>query len=179
VVIITLPPPDQPSKGKTITAYTYTDDPPASLTPPPHRGPAMSPAYSDARRSRRVVSPRRAAAMVLLLGALALAAYYCFYSDVAVQFLGMEEEEAQRERNETKSFLLPLYPKARQGRALREFGDIKLAAKRVDDGGGGGGRKFTKKLDAKGATSAGTNSTVLLPIKGNVFPDGCVITSGI
>jgi hypothetical protein len=109
--------------------------------------------------------------MLLVLGALALAAYYCIYSDVAVQFLGMEEEEAQRERrNETKSFLLPLYPKARQGRALREFGDIKLAAKRVDDG--GGGRKVTKKL--QGATSAGTNSTVLLPIKGNVFPDGCV-----
>ena len=114
--------------------------------------------------------------MVLLLGALALAAYYCFYSDVAVGFLGMEEEEAQEERNETKSFLLPLYPKARQGRALREFGDIKLAAKRLDDG-GGGTRRVTKKLDVKGAraTSAGTNSTVLLPIKGNVFPDGCVL----
>uniref|UniRef100_A0ACD5Z6T6 Uncharacterized protein n=1 Tax=Avena sativa TaxID=4498 RepID=A0ACD5Z6T6_AVESA len=174
VVIITLPPPDQPSKGKTITAFTYTDDPPSSLTPPPHRGPAMAPAYADARRSRRAVSPRRAAAMLLVLGALALAAYYCFYSDVAVQFLGMEEEEAQKERNETKSFLLPLYPKARQGRALREFGDIKLAAKRVDDGGGG---KVTKKLEVKGATSAGTNSTVLLPIKGNVFPDGQYYTS--
>jgi hypothetical protein len=168
VVVITLPPHDQPSKGKTITAYTYTDDPPGAL--PPHRGPASA----DSRRSRRAVSPRRAAAMLLVLGALALAAYYCIYSDVAVQFLGMEEEEAQRERrNETKSFLLPLYPKARQGRALREFGDIKLAAKRVDDG--GDARKVTKKLQANGAAaSAGTNSTVLLPIKGNVFPDGCV-----
>ncbi|KAF7090832.1 hypothetical protein CFC21_093525 [Triticum aestivum] len=174
VVIITLPPPDQPSKGKTITAFTYTDEPGAGAPAlPPHRGPPMATAGREARRSRRAVS-RRAGAMVLVLGALALAAYYSFYSDVAVQFLGMEEEEAQKERNETKSFLFQLYPKAHQGRALREFGDIKLAAKRVDDG---GGRKVTKKLDVKGATSAGTNSTVLLPIKGNVFPDGQYYTS--
>jgi hypothetical protein len=112
--------------------------------------------------------------MVLVLGALAVAAYYSFYSDVAVQFLGMQEE-AQNERNETKSFLLPLYPKARQGRALREFGDIKLAARRFDnDGGGGVGRKSRNKLEVKKAAAAGTNSTALLPIKGNVFPDGCV-----
>lgn len=112
--------------------------------------------------------------MVLVLGAFALAAYYCFYSDVAVQFLGVEEEEVEKERNETRSFLLPLYPKTRQGRALREFGDIKLAAKKIDDG---GVRKGVNKLEAKRATSAGTNSTVLLPIKGNVFPDGQYYTS--
>lgn len=103
--------------------------------------------------------------MALVLGALAVAAYYCFYSDVAVQFLGIEQEEAQR--NETRSFLLPLYPKARQGRALREFGDVKLAARRIDGGGG----KARNKMEVKKAT---TNSTALLPIKGNVFPDGCV-----
>uniref|UniRef100_A0A0E0K4U7 Peptidase A1 domain-containing protein n=1 Tax=Oryza punctata TaxID=4537 RepID=A0A0E0K4U7_ORYPU len=178
VVIITLPPPDQPSKGKTITAFTYTDDdvaPPPQPTPPPTRAPV--PAVAGARRSRRGFSPRRAALMVLVLGALAVAAYYSFYSDVAVQFLGMEEE-AQKERNETKSFLLPLYPKARQGRALREFGDIKLAARRVDnDGGGGVGRKSRNKLEVKKTAAAGTNSTALLPIKGNVFPDGQYYTS--
>ncbi|KQK01610.1 aspartyl protease APCB1 [Brachypodium distachyon] len=175
VVIITLPPPDQPSKGKTITAYTYTDDPGTPPTPPPPpRRPRSGMDPAAARRPRRVVSPRRAAAMVLVLGAFALAAYYCFYSDVAVQFLGVEEEEVEKERNETRSFLLPLYPKTRQGRALREFGDIKLAAKKIDDG---GVRKGVNKLEAKRATSAGTNSTVLLPIKGNVFPDGQYYTS--
>jgi hypothetical protein len=167
VVIITLPPPDQPSKGKTITAFTYSDDPGAPLPP---QEPAMGyPVPPGARRrSRRALSPRRVAAMALVLGALAVAAYYCFYSDVAVQFLGMEQEEAQKERNETRSFLLPLYPKARQGRALREFGDVKLAAKRVDDG----GRTAANKMKVGKAAAAGTNSTALLPIKGNVFPDG-------
>ncbi|KAL5208604.1 hypothetical protein ABZP36_033039 [Zizania latifolia] len=174
VVIISLPPPDQPSKGKTITAFTYTDDA-APLAPTPPR--ALVPAAAaEARRSRRVFSARRAAAMVLVLGALVVAAYYCFYSDVAVQFLGMEEEEAQKERNETKSFLLPLYPKARQGRKLREFGDVKLAARRVDDDGRrDGSRNAKNKLEVKKA--ARTNSTTLLPIKGNVFPDGQYYTS--
>ncbi|CAN6246232.1 unnamed protein product [Urochloa humidicola] len=131
-------------------------------------------AAESRRRSRRRLTPRRVGAMALVLGALAVAAYYIFYSDVAVQFLGMEQEEVQKERNETRSFLLPLYPKARQGRALREFGDVKLAAKRVDDG----GRKATNKLEVKKAAAAGTtNSTTLLPIKGNVFPDGQYYTS--
>jgi hypothetical protein len=171
VVIITLPPPDQPSKGKTITAFTYSDDPGA---PPPPQEPAMGypVAAETRRRSRRRLSPRRVGAMVLVLGALAVAAYYCFYSDVAVQFLGMEQEEAQR--NETRSFLLPLYPKARQGRSLRESGDVKLAAKRVDDG----GRKAVSKMEVKKAAAAGTNSTALLPIKGNVFPDGYAYNRG-
>ncbi|CAL4885185.1 unnamed protein product [Urochloa decumbens] len=170
VVIITLPPPDQPSKGKTITAFTYSDDPGA---PPPSQEPAMGypVAGESRRRPRRRLTARRVGAMALVLGALAVAAYYVFYSDVAVQFLGIEQEEA---RNETRSFLLPLYPKARQGRALREFGDVKLAAKRVDDG----GRKATNKLEVKKAAAAGTtNSTTLLPIKGNVFPDGQYYTS--
>ncbi|RLN07804.1 hypothetical protein C2845_PM11G26120 [Panicum miliaceum] len=172
VVIITLPPPDQPSKGKTITAFTYSDDPGA---PPPPQEPAMGypVAPGGRRRSRRALSARRVAAFALVLGALAVAAYYCFYSDVAVQFLGMEQEEAHKERNETRSFLLPLYPKARQGRALREFGDVKLAAKRVDDG----GRKAANKMEVRKAAAAGTNSTALLPIKGNVFPDGQYYTS--
>ncbi|KAF8729566.1 hypothetical protein HU200_017508 [Digitaria exilis] len=170
VVIITLPPPDQPSKGKTITAFTYSDDPAA---PPPPQGLVMGyPAAAEPRRrSRRALSARRVAAMVLVLGALAVAAYYCFYSDMAVQFLGVEQEEAQR--NETRSFLLPLYPKAGQGRALREFGDVKLAAKRVDDG----GVKATNKMEVRRVAAAGTNSTALLPIKGNVFPDGQYYTS--
>jgi hypothetical protein len=159
VVIITLPPPDQPSKGKTITAFTYTDDPDPPRPPPPPPEPVMGyPEVTGVRRSRRVLSAWRMGAMALLLGAVAVATYYCFYSDVAVQFLGMEQEEARR--NETRSFLLPLYPKARQGRTLREFGDIKLAA-----------RKAKNKMEVK---KAATNSTALLPIKGNVFPDGCV-----
>jgi hypothetical protein len=167
VVIITLPPSDQPSKGKTITAFTYTDD-----APPPPRPPEPVMGYPAAtqvrRRPRRVLSTRRVAAAALVLGALAVAAYYCFYSDVAVQFLGMEQEEAQKDRNETRSFLLPLHPKARQGRALREFGDVKLAARRIDDG----WRKARNKMEVAKAAAAGTNSTALLPIKGNVFPDG-------
>ncbi|CAD6249619.1 unnamed protein product [Miscanthus lutarioriparius] len=168
VVIITLPPSDQPSKGKTITAFTYTDD-----APPPEPVMGYPAATGVRRRPRRVLSTRRVAAAALVLGALAVAAYYCFYSDVAVQFLGMEQEEAQKERNETRSFLLPLFPKARQGRALREFGDVKLAARRVDDG----GRKARNKMEVAKAAAAGTNSTALLPIKGNVFPDGQYYTS--
>ncbi|XP_035822773.1 aspartyl protease APCB1 isoform X1 [Zea mays] len=170
VVIITLPPADQPSKGKTVTAFAYTNDPPPPRSPP---DPVMGyPAATEARRRpRRALSTRRVATAALVLGALAVAAYYCFYSDVAVQFLGMEQEEEQR--NETRSFLLPLYPKARQGRALREFGDVKLAARRVDDG----GRKARNRMEVAKAATARTNSTALLPIKGNVFPDGQYYTS--
>jgi hypothetical protein len=170
VVIITLPPPDQPSKGKTITAFTYTDDPAAPPPPPPPEPVMGYPAVAGVRGSRRVLSARRVGAIALVLGAVAVAAYYCVYSDVAMQFLGLEQEEAQR--NETRSFLLPLYPKARQGRALRELGDAKLTARRVDEG--GGGKKAKNDMEVK---KAAANSTALLPIKGNVFPDGQYYTS--
>jgi hypothetical protein len=168
VVIITLPPPDQPFKSKTVTAFTYTDDPAAPPLPPPPEPVMGYPAVAGVRRSRRVLSARQVGAIALLLGAVAV--YYCVYSDVGVQFLGLEQEEAQK--NETRSFLLPLYPKARQGRALREFGDVKLAVRMVDEG--GGGKKMKNKMEVK---KAATNSTALLPIKGNVFPDGWVQSS--
>jgi hypothetical protein len=167
VVIITLPPPDQPSKGKTVTAFTYTDDPAAPPPPPPPEPVMGYPAVAGVRRSRQVLSARRVGPIALLLGSVA--AYYCVYSDVAVQFLGLEQEA---QRNETRSFLLPLYPKARQGRALRDLGDVKPAARRVSEG--GGGKKAKNKMEVK---KAAANSTALLPVKGNVFPDGCVQSS--
>lgn len=96
----------------------------------------------------------RAAEALLLLAALAVAGHYCLYSaDVAVRFLG---EGWRWSEGQSTSFLLPLYPKA---------------------GDGPGGVKTGAEDDAAAGARAGVNSTVVLPVRGNVFPDRQYYTS--
>lgn len=65
-------------------------------------------------------------------------------------------------KNETKSFLLQLYPKQR-GRVLREIGDVKLAQVRVQE---------KNAVPVRSAPTGSDNSSTVLPIQGNVYPDG-------
>lgn len=85
----------------------------------------------------------------------------------------MEEEEG-RPRQETRSFLLPLYAKSR-GRELREVRDVKLTAMGVGDD---SERVKQKRVRSEmTVVSAAVNSTVVFPVKGNAYPDGQYYTS--
>ncbi|RRT77832.1 hypothetical protein B296_00006868 [Ensete ventricosum] len=161
VVIITLPPPDNPFKGKTVTAFTLSDDPP----PPPHAplaaaaAVARSPLARAARRS--LLSPRSAAAAVLGASLFLFSLWICLFSEAPLQlFDGPPLEEDGRRQEEERSFLLPLYPKS-GGRALREVGDLKL-----------GSISRKRKQSGNMETYASANSSTVLPIGGNLFPDG-------
>lgn len=69
-------------------------------------------------------------------------------------------EEDGRRQEEERSFLFPLYPKS-GGRALREVGGVKL-----------GSISRKRKQSGKMETYASANSSTVLPIGGNLFPDG-------
>ncbi|XP_078159483.1 eukaryotic aspartyl protease family protein isoform X2 [Carex rostrata] len=163
VVIISLPPSDDPSKGKTITAFTLSDGD-SSFTPPP------PPTISTPSAIVRSPSPPRPSlfspekAIFALLAAVFIAAsmYGCLYSELPYQLLSGSVKEEMK-KNETKSFLLQLYPKQR-GRTLREMGDVKLAQEK---------KAVTVRSDSTGSV----NSSTVFPIQGNVYPDGQYYTS--
>ena len=99
-------------------------------------------------RERRVASLWSVAGALLVVAALAVAGHYCLYHDPAA----FSREEGR------SSFLLPLYPKSGGGGA---------GAGAAGESAGG------VKPDSAGAETR-ENSSAVLPIRGNVFPDGCV-----
>ncbi|KAJ3694801.1 hypothetical protein LUZ60_000178 [Juncus effusus] len=167
VVIITLPPADNPSKGKTITAFTLSDSSP-SFTPPPFTPPPQAPPVTLRPRYGFRVSPKKVFFAFMMVVFVGMSIYASLSSEFAIQILsGTELEEETREKNETRSFLFQLYPKAR-GRVLREVGDVKLAQTKV---------KESKMASVKAGVSRDANSGAVFPIQGNVYPDGQYYTS--
>jgi hypothetical protein len=165
VVIISLPPSDDPSKGKTVTAFTLSDGD-SAFTPPPPASPTPS-AFSQPLSPPRpsLFSPKKVILYLLAAVFVAVSIYGCLYSELSYQLLSGSVREEMR-KNETKSFLLQLYPKQR-GRVLRETGDVKLAQVRVQDG-------TEKKLTGtvRSDPTGSDNSSTVFPIQGNVYPDG-------
>lgn len=91
--------------------------------------------------------------------------YGCLYSELSYQLLSGSVKEEMK-KNETKSFLLHLYPKQR-GRTLRETGDVKLAQVRAQDG-----IEEKKAVTVRSDSTGSVNSSTVFPIQGNVYPDG-------
>lgn len=165
VVIISLPPPGDPSKGKTITAFALPDDPGDFhlhpewqqrsidvMAPPPAAAAApVSPLSS------RLVSPRRAAVCVLGASMVVFALWACLYSEAPFEFLRSSEEGDRRREDE--SLLLPLFPKPGGPRFLNQE-EVKL--------GSAAGRRKVRTA----ASSAAANSSAAFPVRGNIFPDG-------
>ncbi|KAF8022512.1 hypothetical protein BT93_F0126 [Corymbia citriodora subsp. variegata] len=186
VVIITLPPPDNPSLGKTITAFTLSDDPPTSPSsqepdrPPTHqrdlpvRLPPRNPELRFSLKSLLLGSPR---AVLGFLGVL-LFAFFLFASlyPRTVQELRDSSEDRERE-----SFVFPLYPKFGGGFLSRDDVELKLGRfvgfdpERFMASIDGGARKdrrmphFVRSEDV-------TDSSAILPVRGNVYPDGLYFT---
>ncbi|XP_008813298.2 aspartyl protease APCB1 [Phoenix dactylifera] len=169
VVIISLPPPDDPSKGKTITAFTLSDSPLPQSDPHPHPQPRGSlPTRSPTPIPRRsLLSPKKALATFLGASLLAFSLWACLFAEEPLQLLGENEEDGRR-RNESRSFLFPLYSKSR-GRVLREVMKVKFASLWTPDGVEVRRAKQSNKLEA--------SSSARFPVRGNVFPDGQYYTS--
>ncbi|KAL1209212.1 Aspartyl protease APCB1 [Cardamine amara subsp. amara] len=192
VVIITLPPSDDLSQGKTISAFTLTDhddytpqihpenDPNPSFQPDPlHQNPQSGLWFSDLPMN----SPR----LVLSLLGISLLAI-AFYSSVfpnSVQMFRVSDERNRDDdnRSETTSFVFPVYHKLR----AREIPDRNLAeVLGVVDKGTTFGESMdlelvnTEKVNDVLSTSAGSidssSSTTIFPVGGNVYPDGLYFT---
>lgn len=191
VVIITLPPPDDPSFGKTVSIFSYTD---ASFQQQSHQVqenphqeqphlPIQPPfAHQDQFFSRRYVfsSPIRALA---LLGFFLIAVIFCFsaYPQNIFQENSFDDhrlgDENDDDNGKPSSFLFDLYPKLGVSEKLRNDVELKLGrfvevnsdnivSTFVNDGVSAG--------KIKAAVSA-VKSTTILPVKGGTDPDGYVV----
>ncbi|KAL0925780.1 hypothetical protein M5K25_004150 [Dendrobium thyrsiflorum] len=161
VVIISLPPPGDPNKGKTLTAFTISDNhdhlqqEPAAATTVSSYPESQSPAA--VRSSLLRLRAKRAVAAVLGLSLLLFSLWACLFSEAPVQLLRGQEEDG---RSRYSSILLPLYSKP---------GAQEVAVE--------GGPSRPLVAGVKLAKVSVTNSSAVIPIRGNLLPDGQYYTS--
>ena len=106
-VIISLPPPGDPSKGKTLTAFVLSDHPEQLRRSPP---PPQVPAPPSAKRKINIVFG---------FFVIILALWACTSSEGPLNLLRSSDGEKDEEKRE-KSLVFPLYPKRGGPRFLLE-----------------------------------------------------------
>ncbi|XP_052877493.1 aspartyl protease APCB1 isoform X4 [Gossypium arboreum] len=189
VVIITLPPSDNPSFGKTITAFTLTNDVlPQSLTtqepdqvlpttrvvssPPPS---SQSPQFGFSFSGFFSENPRK------LLGFLgvSLFALLLYSSCFSSTFVELRNSNDNDDDNKPESFIFPLYHKlgaADLELKLGRFVDVVDKENLVVSiNGGPMETKMVNKLVAANSVVMDSSATIL-PVRGNVYPDGLYFT---
>ncbi|MQM03276.1 hypothetical protein Taro_036048 [Colocasia esculenta] len=185
VVIITLPPPGDPSKGKTITAFAIPDDAEDFIVPStaaerqqPLGEVPRQPSTAPSAFSERRFSLKKAAWGIAGFSLLVSALWACLFSEAPFEFLQSSEEVNRR--NDAGSLVLPLYPKPGSQRLLHQ-GEVKLGSA----GGRGRGREMEQRKVRHSRTAAASvvasssavNSSAVFSVRGNIFPDGLYYTS--
>ncbi|XP_052180040.1 aspartyl protease APCB1 isoform X2 [Diospyros lotus] len=189
VVIITLPPADDPSLGKTITAFTLSDSPspppppqqPQRQHPPPdppvpdHFPPNIEPPFLLRRALFLFGSPR---VLFGLLG-MSLIALILWASPSSNPLFELRSSKDENDRKPS-SFVFPLFPKSgvremsqreielKLGRIVRR--DSQNLGAWVDDG-----LKYSKNSKTV-STASNLDSNAILPVRGNIYPDGLYFT---
>lgn len=183
VVIITLPPPDNPSYGKTITAFTLSDSPPRQQPPPPppsqhNQEEQLSIPHQDPNTGFLHVSVERSfffsPKIVLgLLGGVLVA--LSFWSSLTQETRFELRDVEHDHKSSNTSFILPLYPK--RGGAWNSRTDVEFKLGRFVDfkpdivmEGVMDQEKFAKSVSA--ATKL--DSSVNFPVRGNIHSEGYV-----
>lgn len=193
VVIITLPPPDNPSVGKSITAFTLTDD----FTPdPPRESVAVhqevqEPYINDsilptnlpiqAPLNQRSIplsrelfagTPRK---VVVLLG-IALVAIYLYSSDFPETIQELRSSDRKNDDDRPTSLLFPLYFQSGLGDSS-EF-QLKLG-KTVGVSKDNLAVTFNDVLGVQPSklisSTLKTDSSAVFPVRGDIYPDGYAI----
>lgn len=184
-VIITLPPADNPSLGKTITAFTLSDSPP---TPPQPSQPDSQLSQQSPIPTRSLPNPPRQLSLRIsqfgnprfllgLLGISLAALILCFYASPNTLF-ELRDSNSNDDDRGPSSFVFPLYPKLGTSRQMAK-GDVQLKL------GGRFVRKDSVNLAAQlddptgleeKAQLGSIHSAAILPVRGNIFPDGYVFS---
>ncbi|KAK6127675.1 hypothetical protein DH2020_038591 [Rehmannia glutinosa] len=187
-VIITLPPPDNPSLGKTITAFTLSDH----QTPTPQSPPQVDespPVQNFAPRSsssfrRFLLKSPKTVLPVLGISVIALYLWVSVSRETLFQLrdeLGNDDDDTQKNKSQ-HTFLLPLYLK-KPNRVNGDLGDfeIKLGRRVSFDS-----RPISKELDDAMSvgevnsklvsTASRIDATSVIPVRGNIYPDGLYYT---
>ena len=181
VVIITLPPPDNPSLGKTITAFTVSDSSPYQTHQEQlHNNNHQShiPAQTQQNPHLQISFPRfrlfhgvpRKLVLFLGISIFALVLYAHVYPVVVKEFRRSNDDDDDG----PKSFLFPLYPKL----GIRGENNVQLKLGRVVDFDKGniktqfGGGIRTQKVNKLVSSAAKVDSSTIFPVRGNIYPDG-------
>ncbi|KAL8056699.1 hypothetical protein ABFX02_04G136100 [Erythranthe guttata] len=191
IVIITLPPPDNPSYGKTITAFTLSDHqtptpPPQSVSPlqTPLHLPPQDPAPPQSLSSFRSFlhnSPKIVPILCVSLIAM------CLWVSVPQQTLFQLRDELPNDNdsqnNNSKSehtFIFPLYQKPYSTNSELAKSELKLGLgvdyRPISEGINDtliGGNINPKLADA---TASKIDATNVIPVRGNIYPDGLYYT---
>ncbi|XP_031279049.1 aspartyl protease APCB1 isoform X2 [Pistacia vera] len=175
VVIITLPPPDNPSLGKTITAFTVTND-----SPQPHQTPQendLIPQEQNAVPELPLQSPPvqfyiprplfdspRKLFGLLGIAVLALLLYSSVFSHTVQELRNSKED-----REDKKTLIFPLYRKSSVPENDIEFKLGRAVASIYADK-----KNINKKSFS--ANTVGVDSSSIFPVRGSVYPDGLYFT---
>ncbi|EOY21001.1 hypothetical protein QUC31_007137 [Theobroma cacao] len=191
VVIITLPPSDNPSLGKTITAFTLTND----VFPQSHQTQQrqqqeeeqtlpttqiLTPAPPSAQNPQRGFSflglfsdnPRKLLGF-LGISLFALLLYSSAFSNTFVELRNSNNDDDEK----PQSFIFPLYHKLGADLELKlgRFVDVDKENLVASVEGGATGTQKINKLVASNAAVIDSSGTIL-PVRGNVYPDGLYFT---
>ncbi|XP_024020267.1 aspartyl protease APCB1 [Morus notabilis] len=179
VVIITLPPPDNPSLGKTITAFTLSNSSPTqthqesqnqnNLPIQSPQNPQLQFPFPRLRLFHGV--PRRLFAL-LGISIFTLVLFSHVFPTVVEEFRRSNDDEGP------ESFIFPLYSKL----GVPGKKDVELKLGRFVDfdkenaGVSFGDRVKTQKVNKLVSSTAKVDSSAILPVRGNVYPDGLYYT---
>ncbi|XP_031492729.1 aspartyl protease APCB1 [Nymphaea colorata] len=160
VVVISLPPEDDPSKGKTITAaFTLAE----TSSAPTHQN--QSDRNPPIQERQMGFPPRKVFKVKRVMSLLGVAVLMFFLwqnglSEIASHF----EDDGSEEKKDDNSFVYTLYPK--YGRGVEQDVALRLGrAIRRDE--------VRNRIIADNfAGVPSTNSSTIFPVKGNVYPDG-------
>ncbi|XP_042002149.1 aspartyl protease APCB1-like [Salvia splendens] len=191
IVIITLPPPDNPSFGKTITAFTLSDnhissttsqstpppnDPSPSPSPPPP--PQQSPSRRQSPSSLGNFSHRRPSTILPIL-CICFIALYCWSSISQEEVLRLrddfdnDDDEDDHKNKSRTTFLFPLYRKPYRGNG--DLGDVELKLGRLR--GLKDSAMRAPKINKKSVSAASKiDSATVIPVGGNIHLDGLYYT---
>ncbi|KAL5544756.1 hypothetical protein UlMin_008540 [Ulmus minor] len=183
-VIITLPPPDNPSLGKTITAFTLSNSPPLqphqthqqepqNQNNPPPQTPPNPQLQSSFPRFRLFNGVPRKLFLFLGISVFALILHSHVFPKVLEEYRRSNDDEGP------KSFIFPLYPKL--GVRGKNKVELKLGRfvefdKRNFVGSSGDHMIRAQKISKLVSSTAKVDSSAIFPVRGNVYPDGLYYT---
>lgn len=189
IVIITLPPPNNPSLGKTITAFTLSDNqipsttqsvhPPDQNPQPPQPPPPPPPPPRDFNRHQSLSVTRsfsyRSQKTILPILCVSLIALYLWRSISQEAFFQLRDDvENGDDHHKNKShdtFLFPLYQKHYRGNG--DLGDVELKLGGVKGSNEVDGMTRSGKIKQKSVSAASKiDSTGVIPVGGNIYLDG-------
>ncbi|CAN8302915.1 unnamed protein product [Cochlearia groenlandica] len=180
VVIITLPPLNDPSQGKTISTFTFTDPTPEQTRIEEDPNPvSQRPGLSFFSDLSAASSPRLVLCL-LGLSLLAVAFYGSVFPDSVVRIFRVSSQERDRDdeynRRETTSFVFTVYHKFRGREIIPERNLAQVLALEEDS-------FFVESIDQEIVNAAKVNdafsvatTSSIFPVGGNVFPDGLYYT---